>query len=105
VWITTNWKILQKMGIPDHPNYLLRNLYASQRAMVKTGHGTTDCFKIGKGVQQVPEYCHPACITSTQSTSSKILGWINCKLGSRLPGEISRTSPFTLYLASRVARS
>ena len=40
------------MGIPDHPNYLLRNVYASQRATVKTGHGKTDCFKIGKGVHK-----------------------------------------------------
>ena len=44
VWITTNWKILQEMGIPDHLTWLLRNLY--------TGHGTTDWFQIGKGVHQ-----------------------------------------------------
>ena len=52
VWITTNWKILQEMGIPDHLTCLLRNLYASQEATVKTGHGTTDQFQIGKGVHQ-----------------------------------------------------
>ena len=46
------WKILQQMGIPDHPTYLLRNLYAGQEATVRTGHGTTDWFQIGKGVQQ-----------------------------------------------------
>ena len=42
VWITTNWKILQKMGIPDHLTCLLRNLYAGQEATIRTGHGTTD---------------------------------------------------------------
>ena len=52
VWITTNWKILQKMGIPDHPTYLLRNLCAGQEATVRTGHGTIDWFQIGKGVRQ-----------------------------------------------------
>ena len=52
VWITTNWKILQEMGIPDHLTCLLRNLYAGQEATVRTGHGTTDCFQIGKGVRQ-----------------------------------------------------
>ena len=43
-------KILKEMGIPDHLTYLLRNLYAGQEATVRTGHGTTDWFKIGKGV-------------------------------------------------------
>ena len=52
VWITINWKILKEMGIPDHLTCLLRNLYASQEATVRTGHGTTDCFQIGKGVHQ-----------------------------------------------------
>ena len=46
------WKILQKMGIPDHLICLLRNLYAGQEATVRTGHGTTDWFQIGKGVCQ-----------------------------------------------------
>ena len=52
VWITINWKILQEMGIPDHLSCLLRNLYARQEATVRTGHGTTDWFQIGKGVHQ-----------------------------------------------------
>ena len=51
-WITINWKILKEMGIPDHLTYLLRNLYAGQEATVRTGHGTTDWFQIGKGVRQ-----------------------------------------------------
>ena len=52
------WKILKEMGIPDHLTYLLRNLYAGQEATVRTGHGTTDWFQIGKGVRQ-------GCILST----------------------------------------
>ena len=46
------WKILKEMGIPDHLTCLLRNLYAGQEATVRTGHGTTDGFQIGKGVCQ-----------------------------------------------------
>ena len=52
VWITINWKILKEMGIPDHLTCLLRNLYASQEATIRTGHGTTDWFQIGRGVHQ-----------------------------------------------------
>ena len=51
LWITTNWKILKEMGIPDHLTCLLRNLYEGQEATVRSGHGTTDQFKIGKGVR------------------------------------------------------
>ena len=46
------WKILKEMGIPDHLTCLLRNLYAGQKATVRTGHGTMDWFQIGKGVRQ-----------------------------------------------------
>ena len=52
VCITINWKILKEMGIPDHLTCLLRNLYAGQEATVRTGHGTTDWFQIGKRVRQ-----------------------------------------------------
>ena len=52
MWTTTNWKILQEMGIPEHLTCLLRNLYADQEATVRTGHGTPDWFQIGKGVCQ-----------------------------------------------------
>ena len=45
------WKILKEMGIPDHLTCLLTNLYAGQEARVRTGHGTTDWFQIGKGVR------------------------------------------------------
>ena len=50
VWITINWKIQQQMVIPDHLICLLRNLYTGQEATVRTVHGTTDWFQIGKGV-------------------------------------------------------
>ena len=46
------WKILQEMGIPDHLTCLLKNLYEGQETTVRNGHGTTVCFKIGKGVHQ-----------------------------------------------------
>ena len=53
VWITKKlWKILKEMGIRGHVTCLLRNLYAGQEATVRTGHGTTDWFQIGKGVRQ-----------------------------------------------------
>ena len=52
VWITRKWKILKEMGLPDHLTCLLRNLYAGQEATVRTGHGTTDWFQVGKGVHQ-----------------------------------------------------
>ena len=52
VWITTNLKILKEMGISDHLTCLLRNLYVGQEAVVRTGHGTSDWFQIGKGVRQ-----------------------------------------------------
>ena len=68
VWITINWKILKEMGIPDYMTCLLRNLCAGQEATVRTGHGTTDWFQIGKGVRQRC-ICHPAYFTSMQSTS------------------------------------
>ena len=52
VWITMNWKILKEMEIQDHLTCLLRKLYAGQEATVRTGHGRTDWFQIGKGVRQ-----------------------------------------------------
>ena len=82
------WEILKEMEIPDHLTCLLRNLYAGQEATVRTGHGTTDWFQIGKGVGQAV-YCHPAYLTSVQSMSREMLGWMKHKLESRLPGEIS----------------
>ena len=62
------WKILKEMGIPDHLTCLLRNLYAGQEGTVRTGHGTTDWFQIGKEVCQGFIF-HPAYLTHMQSTS------------------------------------
>ena len=62
------WKILQSMGIPDHLTCLLRNLYAGQETIVRTGHGTTDWFQIGKEYIKAV-YGHPAYLTYMQSTS------------------------------------
>jgi len=65
VWITTNCgKSFKEMGIPDH----LRNLYAGQEATVRSRHGTTDWFQIGKEYVKAV-YCHPVCLTYMQSTS------------------------------------
>ena len=52
MWITTNWKILKEMAVPDHLICLLRNLYTGQETAVRTGHGTAGWFQIGKGVHQ-----------------------------------------------------
>ena len=65
------WKILKEVGIPDHLICLLRNLYAGPEATIRTGHGTTDWFQVGKRVRQ-PGYCHPAYLTYMQSISCKI---------------------------------
>ena len=62
------WKILKDMGIPDHLTCLLRNLYAGQEARVRTGHGTTDWFQLGKEYVKAV-YCHPAYLTYMLSTS------------------------------------
>ena len=69
-WVDHNklWTILKEMGIPDHLTCLLRNLYAGQEATVRTGHGTTDLFQIGKEYLKTV-YCHPAYLTYMQSTS------------------------------------
>ena len=80
------WKILQEMGIPEHLTCLLRNLYAGQEATVRTGHGTTDCSKLGNEYTK-DVYCHLAYLTYMQSTSSEIPGWMKHKLESRLPRE------------------
>ena len=62
------WKVLKENGILDHLTCLLRNLYAGPEATIRTGHGTTDWFQVGKRVRQ-PGYCHPAYLTYMQSTS------------------------------------
>ena len=79
------WKILQEMGIPDNLTCLLRNLYAGQEATVRTGHGTTHPFHIGKGVCQ-------GYLTYMQSTSCEMPDLMKHKLESRSPEETSITS-------------
>ena len=75
------WKILKKVGIPDHHTCLLRNLYAGQEATDRTGRGTMDLFKSGKEYIKAV-YCHPAYLTYMQGTSCKMLGWMKHKLES-----------------------
>ena len=85
------WKILKEMGIPDHLTCLLRNLYAGQEATVRTGHGTTDLFQIGKGVHQGSMLT--PCLFNL---NAEYIMWNAMldkhKLESRLPGEIAITS-------------
>ena len=87
VWITTNCGKFSKRW-EDHLTCLLINLYAGQEATVRTRHGTTQWFQIGKGVHQGC-ICHSAYM---QSTSWETVGWMKHKLESRLLGEKSITS-------------
>ena len=89
--ITTNWRILQEMGIPDHLTCLLSGLYAGQEAIVRTGHGTMEWFKLGKEYVEAV-CCHSAFLTSMPSPSCEMLGWMNAKLESRLLRKITTTS-------------
>ena len=82
-------KILKEMRIPDHLTCLLRNLYAGQEATVRTRHGTTDWFQIGKRTSRL--YIVTVYLTYMQSTG-EMPGWMKHRLKSRLPGEISVTS-------------
>ena len=85
------WKTLKEMGISDHLTCLLRNLYAGQESIDRTGHGTTTGSKLGKKYVKAV-YCHPAYLTYTQSTPCEMPGWMNHKLESNLHGEISTIS-------------
>ena len=85
------WKILKEMEIPDHLTCLLRNQgYAGQEATVRPYMEQTG-FKLGKEYVKAV-YCHPDYLTYMQSTSCEMQGWMNHKLESRFPGEISITS-------------
>ena len=84
VQITTNWKILKEMEVPDHLTCLMRNLYVGQEAIVRTRHGITDSFEtVFLSLSIFSLYAD--CIMWNQA-------WMNHKLGSRLPEEISTTS-------------
>ena len=84
-------KILKEMGIPDHLTCLLRNLCAGQEATVRTGHGTTDWFQIGKGVRQ-GNILSPCLFNLYAEYIMRNTGLEETQLESRLPGEISITS-------------
>ena len=85
------WKILKKMGIPDYLTCLLRNLYAGQDTNLELDVEQQTGSKLGKEYIEAV-YCHSAYLTSMQSTSYEMPGWINHKVQSRLLGEISITS-------------
>ena len=86
MWITTNWKILKEMGMPDNLTCLLRNVHAGQEAMGKGRHGTMDWFRIRNGI-------HQDCILSPCLFNLReVLGLMKHKMQSRLPGEITITS-------------
>ena len=82
---------LREMGIPDHQTCCLRNLYAGQEATVRTGHGTTDWFQIGKGVCQGC-ILSPCLFNFYAEDIMRNAGLEEAHLESRLPGEISITS-------------
>ena len=91
VWITKNWIILKRMGIPDHLTCLLRNLYVGQEATVRTGHGTTEWFQIGKGVCQSC-ILSPCLFTLYAEYIRRNAGLDKAQAGIRLLAEISITS-------------
>ena len=86
-----NWEILKEMGIPDHLTCLLRNLYAGQEATVRTGHGTTDWFQIGKGVCQ-DCILSPCLFNFYAEYIMRNAGLEEAQAGIKIAGEISITS-------------
>ena len=91
------WEILlQEMGIPDHLTCLLRNLYAVQEATVKTGHGTTDWFQIGKGVGQ--GCILSPCLFNLYAEIMRNAGLDEAQAGIKIAGEISITSDMQMTL-------
>ena len=88
------------------PDLHLEKPSAVQEATVRTGHGTTDWFQIGKGVFKAV-FCHPTYLTYMHSTSQETLDWMKHKLESRFPGEISLTSDMqiTSFLWQKVKKN
>ena len=91
VWITTNCGKFLKTGEYQTTWPASWEIYAGQEATVRTGHGATNCSKLGKEYVRAA-YCHPTYSTYMQSTAWEMLGWMKHKLESRLLGEISITS-------------
>ena len=91
MWITTNWKILKEMGIPDHLTCLLRNLYAGEKQQLELDMEQQTGLKLGKEYVKAA-YCHSAYLTYMQSTPCEVPAWVKHKLELRLLGEISITS-------------
>ena len=91
MWITTKWKILKEMRIADHLTCLLRNLYVVRKLQLELDMEQQTGSKLGKEYIKAV-YCHPAYLTSLQSTSCDMPGWMNHKLETRLWGQISITS-------------
>ena len=85
------WEILKEMGLPDHLTCLLRNLYEGQEATVRTGHGTTDWFQIGKRVHQA-YILPPSFFNFYAEYIMRTTGLEEALAGIKLPGEISITS-------------
>ena len=85
MWIITNWKILKQMGISDHLTCLLRNLYAGQKATVRTEHGTTDWFKIGKDCTKAVHFCR-VYLTLMQNTSCEMARLDESQAGIKIAG-------------------
>ena len=95
VWITTNWKILKEMGIPDHLTCLLRNMCAIKKQHLDPYMEQQTGSKLGKECIKAV-CCYPVYLTYIQSTSCDMSGWMKPKLESRLQGEISITSDMQL---------
>ena len=100
------YKILKEVGIPDHLTSLLRNLYAAQEATVRTGHGTTDWFQIGKEVYQGC-ILSPCLFNSYAEYIMRNTGLEEAQAGIKMPGEISITSDMQMTppLWQKVKRS
>ena len=98
------WKIMKEMGIPDNLTCLLRNLYTGQEATVRTGHGTTDWFQIGKGVHQGRIFS-PCLFNLYAEYIMRNADWKKHRLESRLPGEIASGMQMTPPLWQKVKRN
>ena len=91
VWITTNWKILQEMGIPDHLIYLQETCLWVKKHQLEPDMEQRTGFKLGKKYIKAV-YGYPAYLNYMQSKSCEMPDWMKHRLKSRLPGEISTTS-------------